>query len=523
MTHLPPFGYDKTVMNHPSLTSLSHHLFVHRGAVNVGVLDRGEEALLIELGDGAVLDTLEPAGIRWVDAVLFTHHHRDSVGNVGRVLKEGAWLGAPEAERALFEEADRYWQDPRNRWHMYHFRPHSVLSEPVPVHRTFVDGDTLRWAPARITVLSTPGHTDGSVTYLVDVDGQRIAFCGDLIYDEGQILELYSLQKGFGGLTDYHGFMNAWREVISSLRRIQSAGATVLVPTHGNIIRDPKGAIDLLEQRLQEVHENYLSTSALWYYFPDLMRQQSPTAQSIAIAPTLPSPDFLRHEGTSWTILSENGHLLVMDCGSKEVIQQVEQWLASGEVKAVDALWITHYHDDHVDAIPEFRARFACPVIAERSVAEVVTNPFAWRLPCLSPSVITVDRVVRHGEQWHWQEFALTAYHFPGQSLYHSGLLVEGHGLRLFFCGDSFTPTGLDDYCAFNRNRLGEGVGYDFCIQLLEQIQPVMVFNCHVHEPFCPSLTHLRAWRETLAKRRDLLKQLLPWQDPNTGIDPTSW
>ncbi|MEJ5253619.1 MAG: MBL fold metallo-hydrolase, partial [Armatimonadota bacterium] len=216
-------------------------------------------------------------------------------------------------------------------------------------------------------------------------------------------------------------------------------------------------------------------------------------------------------------------HLLVMDCGSKEVIQQVEKWLASGEVKAVDVLWITHYHDDHVDAIPEFRARFGCPVIAERSVAEVVSNPFAWRLPCLSPSVVTVDRVVQHGEQWQWQEFTLTAYHFPGQSLYHSGLLVEGHGLRLFFCGDSFTPTGLDDYCAFNRNLLGEGVGYDFCIQLLEQIQPDMVFNCHVDEPFHPFPTHLRAWRETLAKRGALLKQLLPWQNPNKGVDPAPW
>lgn len=239
-------------MRSPSLTGLSHHLFVHRGVVNVGVLHRGEEALLIDLDDGAVLDALEPAGIRWVDAVLFTHHHRDSVGDVQRALQSGAWLGTPEAERALFEEAHRYWQGPRNRWHLYHFRPHSVLAMPISVHRTFIDGDRLRWFPARITVLSTPGHTDGSVTYLVDVDGQRIAFCGDLIYDEGQILELYSLQKGFGELMDYHGFMSAWREVIASLRRIQSAGATVLVPAHGNIIRDPKSAIDLLESRLEE-------------------------------------------------------------------------------------------------------------------------------------------------------------------------------------------------------------------------------------------------------------------------------
>ena len=503
-----------------TLTAISQHLFIHRGAVNVGVIHRGEDALLIDVGDGSVLDTLEGCGIRWVDGVLFTHHHRDQAYGAPRVLAGGGWTGAPEAERALFEEVDAYWSDPKNRWHVYHFRPHHVLTEPVPIHRTFVDGDTLKWMPARITALHTPGHTDGSMTYLLDVDGQRIAFCGDLIFDEGQILDLYSLQKGFGGLTEYHGFMSAWREVIASLRRIESSGAAVLVPSHGNIIRDPRSTIDLLETRLRDFYENYLSTSALWYYFPDLLREQSSSAKPVAVAPSLPTPPFLHHVGTSWMVRSESCHLLVMDCGSDEVIRQVENWLCSGEVEAVDALWITHYHDDHVDCIPRFQQQFGCPVIAEESVAQVVAQPDSWRLPCLSPSAISVDRVVKHGESWRWQEFTLTAYHFPGQSLYHGGLLVEGHGLRLFFCGDSLTPTGLDDYCAFNRNLLGEGVGYDFCLQLLENLHPDMLFNCHVGSPFAPSPDDLKRWRQMLRERVSLLKDLLPYDNPNEGIDP---
>ncbi len=509
-------------MNHLILTTLSHHLFVYRGAVNVGVIHRGDEALLIDVGDGSVVESLRQYDIPFVDGVLFTHHHRDQASGAFRVLECGGWTGPPEAERHLFEDVQDYWRDDKNRWHLYHFRPQMMLTEPVPVHRTFVDGDTLRWRPARITCLSTPGHTDGSMTYLVDVDGQRIAFCGDLLYDEGQIWELYSLQKGFGHLSDYHGFMSAWREVIASLRRIESAGAQVLVPSHGNIIREPKSAIDLLENNLKAVYENYLSTCALHYYFPDLMREQSSTAQPVAFAPTQPPPDFLHHVGTSWMVQSEDGHLLVMDCGGMEVVQQVEEWLRCGRIRGVDALWITHYHDDHVDAIPQFQERFACPVIAEESVAQVVSRPTAWRLPCLSPAEVKVDQVVKHGERWSWREFTLTAYHFPGQSLYHSALLVEGHGLRLFFCGDSLTPTGLDDYCAFNRNLLGEGVGYDFCLQLLEEIQPDMLFNCHVAEAFSPSPEVYRAWRSQLRARQQLLRPLLPWDNVNEGLDP-SW
>lgn len=306
--------------------------------------------------------------------------------------------------------------------------------------------------------------------------------------------------------------------MIDSLRRIEAAGATVLVPSHGNIVRDPGRAIDLLERRLRAVYDNYLSTSALWHYFPELLRAQSPTAQPLAEAPLLSVPGFLRHVGTSWMVRSDSGRLLVMDCGGEEVIQQVEGWLASGEVTAVDALWITHYHDDHVDAIPLFCQRFGCPVIAEDSVAQVVSEPERWYLPCQSPWAVSVDRVVRHGDRWRWQEFTLTAYHFPGQSLYHSGLLVEGQGMRLLFCGDSLTPTGLDDYCAFNINLLGDGVGYDFCLQLLEELQPDMLLNSHVKAPFAPSPSDLRRWREALRERRALLQQLFPYNDPNEGL-----
>ena len=57
-----------------------------------------------------------------------------------------------------------------------------------PVTDTYAEGAQIEWGPASLTVLETPGHTDGSVTYLVDVDGERFAFSGDLIYDEGKFV-----------------------------------------------------------------------------------------------------------------------------------------------------------------------------------------------------------------------------------------------------------------------------------------------------------------------------------------------
>ena len=113
----------------------------------------------------------------------------------------------------------------------------------------------------------------------------------------------------------------------------------------------------------------------------------------------------------------------------------------------------------------------------------------------------------------------MTAYHFPGQTLYHSGLFVEGQGVRMLFVGDSFTPAGIDDYCSQNRNWLGRGVGFDRCIQLVEKLQPTHIFNCHVGEAFDFTPEQCRFMRANLAEREGLYGQLVPWDHANYGMD----
>jgi len=44
---------------------------------NVYVLRDGDAALLIDLGDGSVLDHLGAIGVKRIEWVLFTHHHRE--------------------------------------------------------------------------------------------------------------------------------------------------------------------------------------------------------------------------------------------------------------------------------------------------------------------------------------------------------------------------------------------------------------------------------------------------------------
>jgi len=130
-----------------------------------------------------------------------------------------------------------------------------------------------------------------------------------------------------------------------------------------------------------------------------------------------------------------------------------------------------------------------------------------------------VDQATKDGDSWQWHEFKMTAYHFPGQTYYHSGLFVEGHGQRILFDGDSLTNSGINDHCAQNRNWLGQGVGFDRCIELYEELQPTHSFNCHINTATHYTPQQCRSIRANLAQREKIYGELFPWDHPNYGMD----
>ena len=498
-------------------SQLSQNLYIHHGHVNTGIIRDGNRAILIDPSGATLQTTLDELGITKVEQILFTHHHRDSTS--GFPIPENIRIGVPETEGQWFAKVETFWNAPKFRWHLYNCHPHNLmLSSSISVTDKYAEGDELTWGSSDISVLETPGHTDGSVTYLVDADGQRFAFTGDLIYDEGKIWELYSLQKG-QQTTDYHGFLGARDELKESLEKVRKSLPTALIPTHGIIMNNPDDAIDKLLDQLDYCYDKYVSISALRHYFPKLFTDFEGRADHMPIREGKPPPDFLRHFGTTWLIISENREAFVMDCGSPNVIKQILQLQADDEISEVTQFWVTHYHDDHVNAIPEFQQAFPCETITDAIVAKVITNPMAFRLPCISPAVARVDRTTCDGDSWQWNEFKMTAYHFPGQTYYHGGLLVEGHGVRMFFSGDSFTMAGIDDYCSGNRNLLGKDVGYEKCLRLIQELKPTHIFNCHVDQAFDFTDKEINFMLDTLAEREKCYTDLFPWDHANYGMD----
>ncbi len=514
--------------NETPLRRLSQHLYVYRGPVNVGIIRDGARALLIDCGHGPVTAALRELGIAKVDRIVFTHYHRDQACGARAIADDGTKIGVPAKERRYFADPAGFWNDDDNLWRVYKsFRPHHLMpTEPLEVDEAFDDSHQFAFGPARIRVLATPGHTEGSISYLVEVDGKQVVFSGDCIYDEGRVWDVYSMQKGFskGGLQigGYHGFMGDRPRLVQSLKRIKDLRPDLLVPSHGNLMEKPVEAIDTLVERLEACYENYVATSALRHYFPELFSDYAGKPGQMPIRAGIEPPLGLHHFGTTWMLVSKSGAALVMDVGSPDIVKQIKQKLDRGLMKSVEALWVTHYHFDHTDGIIQFQKEFDCPCIADRRLARVLTNPTAWRLPCLAPEPIRVDRPLKDGQSWQWHEFKMTSYTFPGQTLYHGALLVEHEDLRMLFAGDSHTMAGNDDYCAYNRNWLGRGVGYQYCISLVEKLKPTHIFNCHVDDAFTFTPQEISFMRDNLDRREELFGRLVPWDHANYGLD-ASW
>lgn len=466
--------------------------------------------------------------------VLFTHARRDVAWAGVRLVGRGAAAIVPEKERELFEDPAAFWKSYETaRFHDYSQINTKVLRAAMPVARAVRGGESLHLDGVRIEVIDTPGYSRGAVSYIVHVAGKRIACTGDLIYGPGQLLELSSLQDAIpeAKTRGYHGYAARAADLLESLRRIAAHSPDLIVPARGKLITDPPAAIDALIARLQSLMASHFATDALrWYWGEESLRLrsrrilESRAVDSMPMAQQRPLPPWAMAVGNSRVILSGSGAALVIDAGHKALAPKLEEMSASGALKSVDAIWITHYHDDHTDYAQSIAGRFHSPVWFTPALQEILERPSTFRLPCLTQNSISAGKPRPPGTTARWREFKLTFYDFPGQTLYHSGLLVERDGGdALFFAGDSFTPSGIDDYCLQNRNFLGEDQGFLSCLRVLDQLPPnVWLVNQHVEPTFRFTAEQVARMRAELRKRSQLIAELAPWPGPNYAVDE-SW
>jgi glyoxylase-like metal-dependent hydrolase (beta-lactamase superfamily II) len=104
------------------------------------------------------------------------------------------------------------------------------------------DAGLLTEAPG-VTPIATPGHTADSVSFLVDIDGERGVLTGDTILGRGSTVVAYP----DGDLGEY----------LDSLTTLEGLGRIAVLPGHGPVLPDCAAAardyLDHREARLEQV------------------------------------------------------------------------------------------------------------------------------------------------------------------------------------------------------------------------------------------------------------------------------
>lgn len=105
-----------------------------------------------------------------VKAILATHGHIDHVGGVS-ILKQ-------RFPQALFyvSAKDAKWMSAPSR---YGFPAHKAPTPPAP-DKTLNGGETLNFGALQLTVLATPGHTTGSLSFYWPKE--KLLFSGDTLF-----------------------------------------------------------------------------------------------------------------------------------------------------------------------------------------------------------------------------------------------------------------------------------------------------------------------------------------------------
>lgn len=210
-------------------------------------------AYAVETADGLiVIDTgldedaqrlkteMAAQGLDWkkTRAVFLTHVHGDHSGGAHHLRTEtGARIHAGQADVPMLVAGG-----PRDAFFSTFKMPNQSL------HTTTVDvalqgHETMTFGDVRLQVLATPGHTAGSTCYLVERDGLRLLFSGDVIVRLGETpLGTYStyLAPRFGG--------NA-QSYLESLRMLRALPVPDLIlPGHPNASVGPQSPQLDLEQ-----------------------------------------------------------------------------------------------------------------------------------------------------------------------------------------------------------------------------------------------------------------------------------
>lgn len=513
------------------LEKITNQVYLYRDTCNVYVIKNGPNAVIIDFGSGGVLEHLIGIGIKKIDAILVTHHHRDQVQGLPLANQHGFPVWVPMTEQDLFHHVNQHWAA-RELINNYNVREDTFsLLLSVDVAGVLKDYHIYPFSKVSLQVIPTPGHTTGSISFLFQEDDRLIAFSGDLLYAPGKVWSLAATQWTYNGAEGIPA-------TIASLLDLKDRKVDLLLPSHGSPIDDVVSAIDGTVERFWELLR---------------LRGQNPRLFQLRNQPYQPVlPHLLKHRASmanTYVVLSESGKAMMIDFGydfltgipagfdrasRRPWLYTIPTLKKQFGVTKIDVVIPTHYHDDHVAGINLLHEIEGTQVWVAENFSEILQRPYAFHLPCLWYDPISVDQILPLGEPLFWEEYTFMLHPLPGHTRYAVALEFEVDGKRVLAVGDQYQGNEglLWNYVYQNRYQIGD---YQKTARLYKSIKPDVILPGHwdpiwVNEEYLMTIERDAVAMETLQQAllpddfdlgsEGFLARIIPYQTTTIGGTP---
>jgi glyoxylase-like metal-dependent hydrolase (beta-lactamase superfamily II) len=398
----------------------------------------GEAALLIDAPLPA--DGLKKHGVKKIEAVLLTHHHRHTCAAIGQYLTDKVPVRAPKesAEWLTPDNVRKYWKESlplRNSRTAYLVVPEGFDG----IDFSLKDGQTIDWHGWKIQVVATPGHSRDHVSFLASPErkrrGDAYCFCGGALAAPGKLWAPYT--------TDWDHWTDAGlTPAAQSLRKLAKLKPSQLLPAHGPVItKDATAALAKTADAVEEVaflksFERFTKKrlgKAPEYRF--LAKEQ---AESNGSKPWSRVSEHLWLTGNTYVLTSKDNAFLVVDPWDKRSADQVIKLQKEKKLGTLEVVMFSHAHFDHYDGVYHLPDRDKWQVWSLDKVATPIADPYLLRAPFLDARPVKFDKKPKDGDTLTWREYRFRFHHLPGQTEFTMGVETEIDGKRCYFTADNF-------------------------------------------------------------------------------------
>ena len=508
------------------------NLYVWTDTCNVFVLKKGDKAILIDLGDGSVLKELPKLGINTVDWILFTHHHREVCQGMDLVNRNTTKVAGPMEEEELFETPNdfrKWFPKLGDKYTVYGASYSRPPREAIPLDRVLDHEEVFEWEGMKIESRLTPGHSPGSVSYLLKQGDTTVAFTGGVMHDGAKFTTWFDSEWDYG-------FGKGIEVLMASVEELVAEKINIACPEQGPIIKQPQQQFETYHKKLETFRKSYIRGYPVFDSTEEQRDSYSKPTKVPLINQVTPHLYKLSHEtqGKNFAIIiSDNGRGLILDAGLfpvtmlEEIIVGLRTHMG---LKEIDAFWISHMHGDHFLLGPHLKEKYNAEAWTLDIIADKCEHPRKYDYSALVAAYgdgfdgMKIEKPFKNGESVMWEGYKIQVDWMPGQTEFGCCLWLEIDGIRIAFTGDNLfgTPSdpkqnGHEAVVARNSSVLEEG--YLLGSTYLKDLKPDIVMGSHSYVMDDPAgfLQRYNDWSKEMIR---LYKEMLPQDHYEYGYDP---